>query len=150
MTTPTVFATGYDATSIRTAPKRVDGAALFIRTTTTLPVGTATSANVGLLPFNKGAKVSMNSCIFITDIDTASTATGTLGWVYDSASFTDDPDGFVTSFTTPQSGGKVEFSASTGFSFTAEGDGWIVYVPGGENVEVAGTITLDAIVSYGV
>jgi hypothetical protein len=149
MTTPTVFANGYDASSIKRAPKLIGGS-LNVRTTTSLAAGVANGSNVGLLPFNKGAKVFMGSNIYITDIDTATTATGTLGWIYDNnTSFTNDPDGFVTSFTTPQTGGRVEFSASAGYSFEAEGDGWVVYVVGGENVEVVGTITSDIIVTYG-
>lgn len=148
MTTPTIFATGYDANSIKRAPKLVNGSSMLVKTTTTLPASTATSTNVGLMPFNKGAKISMASNIYITDLDTATTATGTLGWVYDSASYTDDPDGFAASFTTPQAGGKVEFSAAAGYPFQAEGDGWVVYVVGGEAVETAGTIYADIHVTY--
>lgn len=150
MTTPTIFANGYTANSLKSAPKRVDGAPIHVRTTTTLPAGTATSANVGLLPFNKGAKVNMSaSAAYVTDIDTATTATATLGWVYDdNVTYTNDVDGFATTSTAPQGGGAIAFSAAAGYSFVAEADGWIVYVVGGENVEVAGTITLDAIISY--
>lgn len=150
MTTPTVFPSGYDATSIKRAPKEIGGT-LNVKPTVSLAAGVTNGSNVGLLPFNKGAKVSMASNIYITDLDTATTATGTIGWIYDlNTTYTNDPDGFVTSFTTPQTGGKVEFSAATGYAFEAEGDGWIVYVVGGENVETAGTIYGDFFVSYGI
>jgi hypothetical protein len=146
-TTPTVFADGYTASSIYQAPCRRDGAAQHVRTSTTIAAGKTASTYCGLVPFRKGAKVNMKgSTVYVTDADTGSTATCTLGWVYISG--TDDPDGFATTSTAPQTGGIIAFDAVAGYSFTATSDGWIVLVTGGETVEVAYTAVADVVISY--
>lgn len=151
MTTPSLFATGYSASSLRSAPKKLDGSPITVRRDFSVAVGTATSTNVGLIPFNKGAKVIMSaSAVYVNDVDTATSATCTLGWLYDSSSFTDDPDGFATTSTTPQTGGTINFTAATGYAFEAQGDGWIVLQTGGETVEVAYAGYVEATITYGV
>lgn len=151
MTTPSIFSDVYaDANALHRAPVKRDGSLQHVRATSTIPVSTATSTNVGLIPFNKGAKVCMKaSTVKVGDADTGSTATCTLGWIYDDAvTYTSDPDGFATTSTAPQSGGIIAFDAVAGYAFVAEAPGWIVLVTGGETVEVEYTAVADIAISY--
>lgn len=151
MTTPTIFSNEYaDANALYRAPVRRDGAAIHERVTATIPASTATSTNVGLIPFAKGAKVCMTaSSIKCGDGDTATTATIDVGWVYDNnTTYTNDPNGFISASSAPQTGVAAAFNATTGYSFVAEAPGWIVAVPGGETVEVAYDVIADVVISY--
>lgn len=150
MTTPTIFASGYDAYSLQSAPQRKDGAAKHVRTVATIPAATAINTVVGLLPFNKGMKLApYASSVLCGDADTGSTATIDIGWVYDlNGTYTNDTDGFLAASTAPQTGVAAALTAAAGFAFEAEGDGWIVAIPTGETVEVEYTVKLDAVVSY--
>jgi hypothetical protein len=150
MTTPTIFATGYVASSVYSAPKQTEGSPIAVRTSTTIPVSTATNTLCGLVPFRKGARVVMRgSSVYVTDADTGSTATCTLGWAYvTGSSGTDDVDGFATTSTAPQTGGIIAFDAVAGYAFTAVDDGWVVLATGGETVEVAYTATADVVITY--
>lgn len=151
MTTPTIFSDLFaDSNALYRAPKRMDGAPQNVRVVATIPAATATGTNVGLVPFNKGARVVMRaSSVYVTDADTGAAATAALGWVYDdNTTYTNNTAGFAAASTAPQAGGIIAFDASTGYSFEAQAPGWVILLTGGETVEVAYTATADVVIAY--
>lgn len=151
MTTPTIFSDKYaDANALYRAPVRREGSVGHERATAVIPAGTAVSTNVGLIPFQKGAKVCMRgSSVRATDGDTATTATLNVGWVYnDNVTYTNDPDGFIALSAAPQTGAVAPFDAVAGYSFIAEAPGWIIAQPQGETVEVEYSVIADVLISY--
>lgn len=150
MTTPTLFASGYDANSLYRAPVKRDGTVQNIRSTASAVAGTANAATIGLVPFTAGAKVCMRgSSVYVGDGDTATTATAAVGWIYDDAvTYTSNTAGFAAANTAPQAGGVIPLDASTGYTFVAAAPGWIVLLIGGETVEVTYTVVADILVSY--
>lgn len=146
MATPTLFATGLDANSVYTAPCRSDGAIMGVVKQATVPAGTATGTVIGLIPFRKGARITPSTRGWVTDNDTASTATIDFGYAYVTGSAaTSDTDAFVAASGTVRTGGQINFdSLRASYTWEAEDDGFIVAVIGGETVEVEFTIDIVA------
>lgn len=150
MTTPTLFATGVTADSVYTAPGRTDGVITPVVRQATVPAGTANGAVIGLIPFRKGMRIMPSTRAWVTDNDTATTATIDFGYVYVTGSAaTDDPDAFVAASGTVRTGGQINFDSLRGaYTFVAEDDGFIMARIGGEAVEVEFTIDIVAGVFY--
>lgn len=129
---PTIYPVGYAGTTVDFLETKVDrsGAVRLQTGTVALPATTATSTLIGLIPFNKGAKVAYGSVVYSDDLDSSTNVTFNIGWTYyDSTTGTSQAAGFVSGSTVPQSGGMIPFSAASGSSlgmiFTAAADGWI-------------------------
>lgn len=151
MTTPTIFSDKFaDANALYRAPRSSNSCPVHVRVDAVIPAATATATNVGLIPFEKGARIVMRgSSLRCTDGDTATTATIDAGWVYDdNSTYTNDTNGFIATSSAPQTGAVAAFDAVAGYAFEAEAPGWIVAVPGGETVEDEYTVTADVLISY--
>lgn len=129
---PTIYAVGYQGTTLDFLETKVDrSGALRIQTgTVAIPASTATSTLIGLMPFNAGCKVLYGSTVYSQDLDSGTNVTFNIGWTYyDSTLGTSQAAGFVSGSTIPQTGGMIPFNASSGSSlgmiFTAAADGWI-------------------------
>lgn len=144
MTTPAVLPTGFDGTSTDYLKCKVDrdGCNRTQYTTVTVADAATVGTTYGLVPFNKGFRLTYGSQLYVSDLDTASTVTLNIGYSYKTGSTaTDDPDAFASAVTTAQSGGLITFDEHAGLSWVAEDDGWIsVAIAAGPTTE-AGTIS---------
>lgn len=126
---PTIAPTGYSKTSADfTARTKVDrsGAVRVVTGTVSVPASTATSTLIGLVPFNKGAKITYGSRVYTADLDSSTNVTLDIGYTYyDSTAGTSDPNAFVAASTAAQTAGMMEMTAVEGMTWTAEADGWI-------------------------
>lgn len=128
MTTPSILPPEYDGSSRDFLKVKGDrsGAARTYSGSLSIPSGTAATTVVGLVPFTKGARFSINSnSVACADFGGAST-TVDLGYVYsDNVTYTNDVDAWASASTAPQSGGFVTIDEVLGLTFVAEADGWI-------------------------
>ncbi len=101
---------------------------------TNITAAAASDVLVGLVPFNKGARIAGIPHIAVTDLDTDADLTLDFGYTYyDSTLGTSDPNAFATQVTTGQAGGVVALDETAATSFTgfvAEADGWITMTVG--------------------
>lgn len=144
MTTPSILPVGYDGTYrdyLKTKVER-DGSVRLQYTTVTVPAVTTTTTIVGLVPFNKGFRLSYGTKLYTADLDTSTNVTLDIGYVYKTGSTaTDDPDAFASAITTAQTGGLITFDEQAGLSFVAEDDGWIAVTVGGGSTVTSGAIS---------
>lgn len=131
MTTPTVLPTGFDGTSKDYLHTKVDrdGCLREQYSTVTIPASTVATTLIGLVPFNKGFRLSSGGTrLAVADLDTSTNVTFDVGYVYKTGSAeTDDPNAFATLLTTAQTGGYIVFDEpTTDLPFVAADDGWIV------------------------
>ena len=140
MTTPTLFSS---VAGNPLAAKYEPQGVLAQKFSLTLPAGTTSGAIAGAIRFQKGF-TPVGFALKASDMDTATTLVLDVGYVYDSASFTDDTDALANDLTIGQTGASYAWPVAAGLlvgqSFTAEGDGYLTITTGGENVEVAGTV----------
>ena len=127
---PTIYPVGYSGTIkdfLQTKLSR-EGDGKIQTGTVAVPATTATSTLIGLIPFNKGAKISMaGSSVYSDALGAASLNIGYT--YYDSTTGTTNASGFVAGTTISNAGGYTPFlctsSASAGMTWTAAADGWI-------------------------
>jgi len=127
MTTPTNLPTGYTGTSTDFLHTKVDrdGCARLQYSTITITAAATAGTTYGLVPFNKGYRLSYGTRLGTDDLDSASTVTLDIGYTYKTgSSATDDPDAFATALSA-QAAGLLTFDEKTGLSWVAEDDGWI-------------------------
>ena len=128
MTTPSVIPVGFngDSTDFLKSKRDTFGAVRSVKGTVSVPSGTAANEFVGLVPFRKGASFTIgNGSVHCGDFG-AGTTTVNLGVIYDDdASFTNDPDAFVSASTAAQAGGFLTIDEISGLTLEAEGDGWL-------------------------
>lgn len=153
MTTPNIVATGYLANSTDFNRSKVDrsGALRTESFSITIPSGTASGAIIGLVPFRKGAKfVCHASGLNITDVDTGTTVTASVGYVYDdNVTYTNAPAAFLSASTVPQTGGTLPLNGlATCYNFVAAADGWIALTVGGSATTAAGTLVGQITLTY--
>lgn len=143
MTTPSIVPAKYDASYrdfLKTKVER-DGCVRMQYSTVTVPSGTVVSTIVGLVPFNKGFRLSYGSKLHIANIGDGS-FTFDLGYVYKTgSSATDDPDAFASALTTGQAGGLITFDEEEGLVWVAEDDGWIAMTTGGSTTDASGALS---------
>ena len=127
---PTIYPVGYAGTTADFLRTKVDreGSIRIQTGTVAVPASTATSTLIGLIPFNKGQKVSMaGSSVYSDALGAASLNIGYT--YYDSTTGTSAANGFVAGTTISNAGGFTPFlctsSTSGGMTFTAAADGWI-------------------------
>ena len=136
LTLPTYVPSGFagDASDFRKAKVDRSGAVRNVAFSTSITAAAASDVLVGLVPFQKGARIAGLPIINVTDLDTDSDLTLDVGYTYyDSTLGTSDPNAFVTQSTAGQAGGAVtidEVAATTFTSFVAEADGWITLTMG--------------------
>lgn len=153
MTTPDIFADGYSnsADAFLNGPGGQGIPDVPVRANVTVPAVTVVTSVIGLIPFNKGASVEMGSgALLASDLDTGTNVTFELGFVYDDdATFTNDPDAFITSSTAFQTAANyVAFDGTGGFTFVAEADGWIAITTAGGSTDTEADVTLEARITY--
>lgn len=152
MTTPDVFANGEDsANSFLNAPSgQGDGPRLVIRTAT-VPDSSSVGTLIGLVPFQKGARVQYGSVVATAQLDTDTLISIDIGFVYDdndTSANINDVDAFVDGSTTARAGGVMEFTNQVGTTFEATAQGWITATILGGPVTLADDLTFNGTISY--
>lgn len=151
MTTPTLVPTKYtgDTKPWLRAKVEKDGAARLVQDKVLIPSGTAANAIAGLVPFQKGARVSINSQSIYAENFGAGTTTLNVGYCYDdSTNNTDSLAAWASASTAPQSGGFVSVTIETGLSFIATGNGWIMAQLLTAAADADASIAFNILVSY--
>lgn len=125
-----------------------DGCLRMQYSTVSVPSGTTTTTIVGLVPFNKGFRLSQGSTqLYSAALGTS--VTGDIGYVYKSGSTaTDDPDAFGSAITTFAAGGLIVFDEFAGLSWVAADDGWIAVTIGGATTGSTGSIQSQIVGCY--
>lgn len=151
MTTPNIFADGYTNSedAFLNAPSgQSDGPRLVARSAT-VPDSTSAGSVIGLIPFNKGFRLSYGSALAVDDLDTGTDVEIEWGYVYDNdTAFTNDPDAFRAASTIAQTAAVGFPTARGGATFEAVADGWVTVTTSGGSTTTEGVISINAIVSY--
>lgn len=114
-----------------------------------IPSGTVTGKYVGLVPFNKNARLNISSS-YIANVGDGS-FTFDLGVLYyDSTLGTTNATAFASALTTGQAGGLITLDEDAWIDILTETDGWIVLKTGGSTTDATGVIKGHASVSYDV
>lgn len=144
MTTPAVLPTGWTGKDTDYLKTKVDHEGSLRMQYSSVAVTAAATAGTtyGLVPFNKGFRLSYATQLYVTDLDTATNVTLDIGYVYKTGSTgTDDPDAFATALTTAQAGGLITFDESAGLSWVAADDGWIAVTLAAGPASTTGSIS---------
>jgi hypothetical protein len=151
MTLPTIFPLGFDGTDkdFLKTKANLNGAAVLVNGSVSVASGTVVSTNVGLVPFNKGAKFNISDkSVYVDNIGDAS-LTVNLGIIYnDNVTFTNDVDAFASLSTAGQAGGFITIDEKEGLTFVAEADGWLNIQTAGSTTDATGLIRFNVLVSY--
>lgn len=130
MTLPTIVDTQYDAavTDFLKVKSDRSGSQRLYDGQISIPAATAALTTVGLIPFNKGAQFHIDpTSIYLDDIDTATTVTVSVGYIYnDNTNNTNNLTAFTTTSTVGQTAGFVVPNNPLGLTFRATADGWVV------------------------
>jgi len=153
MTTPSVLPTGFagDSTDFLKAKRDTFGALRNVHGSVSVPSGTVANEFVGLVPFRKGAILSINNASVHCANFGAGTTTVNLGIVYDDdTSFTNDVDAFVSASTAAQSGGFVTVDEIAGLTLETAGDGWLAVQILVANADATADVTFNVNIAYDV
>lgn len=151
MTAPNLYPAKYTGTSTdyllckadRGGPQRMEAVTASVTATST------TNTIVGLVPFRKGAMFDYSSTIYVADLDTGTTITWNIGYIYDdNVTYTNDQDAFASALTTGQAAGFVTFDEPTGMTWRSEGDGWIAMTLASGPSTTAGNVTAQITLVY--
>lgn len=142
---PSNVPTGYagDATDFLKVKADKFGALRNQYSTISTSSGATAGTTYGMVPFNKGFRLSYATKYHVTDIDagTAPAVTLNVGYLYSDTALTSDNNAFASAVTTGQTGGLVDFDEHAGLSWVAEGNGWITFEIGtAAQTGAAGTI----------
>jgi hypothetical protein len=150
MTTPTLYS---DVAGNPFIAKGEPQGVIAQKFTLTLPATTAADTVCGVIRFQKGFTLT-GLAFTATDMDAEDDLLLDVGFVYDSADFTDNEDAILDGSTVAQAGGSYVWPVAAGLligeSFTAEGDGYLSFTVKANTVETAGTITGIATFTYNV
>lgn len=130
---PTYVPTAYAGTAadFRNVKRDASGAVRACKFSTAITAAAASDVLIGLVPFQKGARLAGAPLIHVTDLDTDSDLTVDLGWTYyDSTAGTSDPNGLASAMTTAQAGGLLVPDEHAMIDWVAEADGWITLTLG--------------------
>ena len=150
MTTPSILPVGYAGTSTDYLKTKVDhsGADRSSFGVVSVPTGTTTTTIVGLVPFNKGARLTDS---YLYSAALGASVTLDLGYVYnDSVANTNKSNAFVAASTTAAAGGSIIANTPDVATWTATGDGWIVAVVGGATTGSTGNLSYRTSLNYDV
>lgn len=117
---------------------------------TSIAVADSASAGTtyGLIPFQKGFRISYGSKFFTPDLDTDSNVTWNLGYMYEDtavAGAASDADAFASALS-GQAAAVLSFDEEEGMSFVADGNGWVVAALAAGPVTTAGTV--EAVIDF--
>lgn len=145
-TYPTNVPTGYagDYTDFLKVKRDSFGALRCQYATLSVADNATVGTSYGLVPFQKGFRVSYGSKFYTTDLDTSTNVTWNIGYRYEDtssngANAASDPDAFA-SLVSGQAAAVLSFDENEGMSFQATGNGWVTATIAGGAVTTAGTI----------
>lgn len=149
LTLPTIYGGKYAGTSADFRNCKVDRSGAVRREyfSVSIPTGTATATYVGLVPFQKNARIALGSP-YIADVGDGSFTFDIGILYYDSTLGTSDDDAFASAMTTGQSGGLIVLDEHAWIDVLTEADGWVVLKTGGSTTNSTGVIKGHASVSY--
>jgi hypothetical protein len=150
LTLPSVVSSRYAGTTADFRNCKVDrsGALRMEYFTVTIPAATASAALVGLVPFNKGARLVWGaSKLYTADLDTSTNVTYDLGYTYyDSDLGTSDPDAWASALS-GQTAALLTADEEEILSWEAAADGWIGLTIGAETT-TEGAVKGQIVLSY--
>lgn len=130
MTSPTIVPVEYDNTSRDFLKVKEDrsGAQRLYDGQVSIASGTAALATIGLIPFNKGAQFHLdNTSVYVDDLDTGTTVTLSLGYIYDdNTNNTNNLTAWTATSTIGQAAGFLAVAGTAGLTFRATANGWVV------------------------
>jgi hypothetical protein len=136
-----------DATDFKRCKQDRSGAIRREYFSVTIPISTTTGKYVGLVPFNKGARLGLG-VPYIADVGDGSFTFDIGVLYYDSTLGTTNATAFASALTTGQTGGLITLDEHAYLDILTETDGWIVLKTGGSTTDAAGVIKGHASVSY--
>lgn len=117
--------------------------------TASIPVGTVINTYVGLVPFNKNARISLGSP-YIDNVGDGAFTFGLGILYYDSTLGTSSDTCFSSANTAGQAGGLITIEGNAWLDVLTTADGWVVLKTGGSTTDNAGVIKGHASTSYDV
>lgn len=150
---PSIVPAPYQKTSqdFRQAPIDRSGAVRLHTGTVSIPSGTASGAQIGLIPVTKGCRVEVNgSSVWFDSLDSTNTATASIGITYNPTSTqTNVPAEFVSASTSIQAGGNVLLNAvKGGLTYEVLDDGWIMVTTAAAATNTLGNIQWSIAINY--
>jgi len=152
MALPTIVPTGFagDYTDFLKTKDDRSGAVRRVQGEISVPATTATTAIVGLFPFNSGMSFAgLGGYNFnVADLDSSTNVTISLGVAYqDTVQGTDALTLITSGSTAPQAGGFVAPTATNWMEFVSTGNGWVVATFGAATT-TTGNITFNIPFAY--
>lgn len=149
LTLPTIVNPTYVGTSADFKNTKVDRSGAIRREyfSVSIPTGTVINTYVGLVPFNKNARLAIGTP-YIANVGDGSFTFGIGILYYDSTSGTSSDTCFTSANTAGQAGGLVTIDGNAWIDVLTEADGWIVLKTGGSTTDNTGVIKGHASVSY--
>lgn len=145
-TYPTNVPTGYagDYTDFLKVKRDTFGALRSQYTSIAVADNATAGTSYGLVPFQKGFRISYGSKFYTPDLDTASNVTWNIGYKYEDttsagAGAASDLDAFASAVS-GQTAAVLAFDENEGMSFVAAGNGWVTATLAAGPVTTAGTI----------
>jgi len=145
MTTyPDNVPTGYagDSTDFNKVKRDTFGALRSQYTSIAVADSASAATSYGLIPFQKGFRISYGSKFYTPDLDTTTNVTWNLGYLYEDtavAGAASDEDAFASALS-GQSAAVLAFDENEGMSFEAQGNGWVTATLAAGPVTSAGTV----------
>jgi hypothetical protein len=147
MTTyPDNVPTGYagDRTDFNKVKRDTFGAVRSQYTSIAVADSASAATTYGLVPFQKGFRISYGSKFYTPDLDTTTNVTWNIGYMYEDtstsgASAASDPDAFASAVS-GQAAAVLSFDENEGMSFVAAGNGWVTAALAAGPVSTAGTV----------
>lgn len=128
MTLPSIVPTGYAGTVADFLHVKADrsGAVRCNSVTISIPAGTLSTATIGLIPFNVGAKLS-SSEIYVDQTDTSSSVSLEIGVLYNTNT-ANNATIYYSATTLPQAGGFMTTTSknNAGVGYITLDSGWYV------------------------
>ena len=137
----------------KSAVKDSFGALRIVERSGEVPASTASDSTVGLVRFQKGAKIN-DFVLEAEALDSGTDVTLKVGFIYDDTSLTSNDDAFFTALDIAQTGGgfaawPADSNSLNVTGFEAEGAGYLAVTIDVQATEVAGDLTCRASLSYG-
>jgi len=143
MTTPTVFSDVAGTAANKFTAKMEPQGVLAQKFVLSLAAGLVVGTNCALIRFEKGFSLTALALVS-TDMDTATTLTLNVGYLYDNTTG-ESANAFFSASALGQTATSIVWPIAagllTGTSFVATEGGWLSITTAGEIIEVAGTIT---------
>lgn len=156
LTLPTIVPTKYAATALDFNLVKEDrsGAVRSNIFTVSIPATTVITTIVGLVPFHKGAHLSIaGSSIGIADLDTSTNVTFDLGYTYyDSTLGTSSGAALASASTAAQAGSSAITLITTEAmkNYVTTASGWFTLTLSGGSTTTTGNVYGDLLISYDV